>query len=76
MPHHLLDLPFLLQIVQRLSRQTAIDLQPIDEGGNGDEPVGLHVFVKLVGGRFVEDDGVVGLVLDCIARSRASVLCC
>ena len=65
MPHHLLDLPFLLQIIQGLPSQTPIDLETIDEGGDGDETVGLHVFVEFVGGGFVEDDGVVGFVFDC-----------
>ncbi len=65
MPNNLLNLPLLLQIIQRLPRQTAIDLQPIDERGDRDEAVGLHVFVEFVRGGFVEDDGVVGLVLDC-----------
>ncbi len=68
MPHHLLNLALLLQIVQRLPSQTAVDLQPIDERGHRDEPIGLHVFVEFVGGRFVEHDGVVGLVLDCVER--------
>jgi len=70
MPHHLLNLPLLLQIIQRLPRQTAIDLQAIDERGDGDEAVRLHVFVEFVRGGFVEDDGVVGLVLDCEVGKR------
>ena len=65
MPHHLLNLTLLLQIIQRLSRQTAVDLQSIDESGHGDQSIGLHVFVEFVRGGFIEDDGVVGLVLDC-----------
>ena len=64
-PDHLLDLALLLQVVQRLPCQAAIDLQPIHERGDRDEAVGLHVFVEFVRGGFVEDDGVVGLVLDC-----------
>ena len=63
-PHHLLDLPLLLQIVQNLPRQAAVDLHPVHEDRNGDEPVGLYVFVEFVRGGFVENDGVVGLVLD------------
>lgn len=66
MPHHLLNLPFLLQITQRLARQTPIDLQPIHQSGDGDQAVGLHVLVEFVGGGFVENHGVVGLVLDCV----------
>lgn len=64
MSNHLLDLSLLLQIIQRLPRETAIYLQSVDEGGNCDEAVGLNVFVEFVGGGFVEDDCVVGLVLD------------
>ena len=73
MPHNLLDLSLLLQIIQRLARQTAIDLETIDERGDGDEAVGLDVFVEFVGGGFVEDDGVVGFVLDCRKRREESV---
>ena len=62
--NHLLDLSFLLQIIQRLPCETAIYLQSIHKGGDCDETVGLNVFVEFVGGGFVEDDGVVGLVLD------------
>ena len=64
MSHDLLDLPLLLQITQRLPRQTSVDLETVDERGNGDQAVGLHVFVEFVRGGFVEDDSVVGLVLD------------
>ena len=35
-PDNLLNQPLLLQISQSLPRKTAIDLQPIDEGGDGD----------------------------------------
>ena len=48
MSHHLLDLALLLQIAQRLPRQATIDLEPIDQCGDGDEPVGLDVFVEFV----------------------------
>lgn len=63
MPHNLLDLALLLQILERLPRQTAVDLEPIDQRGDGDEPIGLHVLVQFVRGRFVEDHGVVGFIL-------------
>lgn len=65
MTHNLLDLALLLKIVQCLPRQRAVDLQPIDQRRDRDESVGLHVFVEFVRGGFVEDDGVVGFVLDC-----------
>ena len=71
--NNLLDLALLLQVIQRLPRQTPVDLQSIDKGGNGDEAVGLDVFVEFVRGGFIEDDGVVGLVLDCAAEGRKSV---
>lgn len=64
MPHHLLDLSLLLQIIQRFPCKAAIDLQSVHERGDCDEAVGLNVLVEFVGGGFVEDDGVVGLVLD------------
>lgn len=69
MAHDLLDLALLLQILQCLPRQGPVDLQPIDEGGDRDETVRLHVFVEFVRGGFVEDDGVVGLVLDCCEKT-------
>ena len=72
MPHHLLDLSLLLQIIQRLPCETAIDLQSVHERSDCDEAVGLNVFVKFVGGGFVEDDGVVGLVLDYRKRQKSA----
>lgn len=72
MPHHLLNQLLLLQVLERRSRQAAIDLESVDEGGDGDEAVGLDVFVEFVGGGFVEDDGVVGFVLDCTMKGLAS----
>jgi hypothetical protein len=71
MPNNLLNLSLLLQIVQRLPCQASIDLQSVDERSNCDEAVGLDIFIEFVGGGFVEDDGVVGLVLD-YCRTEAS----
>lgn len=68
MSHNLLDLALLLEIVQRLPCQAAVDLQSIDEGRDGDETVGLDIFVEFVGCGLVEDDGVVGLILDCAGK--------
>lgn len=65
MSHNLFNLPLLLQIIQRFAREGPIDLEAIDEGGDGDETVGLHVLVEFVRGGLVEDDGVVGFVFDC-----------
>ncbi len=77
MPHHLLNLSLLLQITQRLACQTAVNLEAIDEGGDGDEAVGLDVLVEFVGGGFVEDDGVVGFILDCVREGlRCQYLIC
>jgi hypothetical protein len=61
----LLDLALLLEVIQSLAGQAAVDLETVDQGGNGDETVGLDVLVELLGSGLVEDDGVVGLVLDC-----------
>lgn len=60
-----LDLSLLLEVLEALAGQGAVDLEPVDEGGDGDETVGLDVLVQLVGGGLVEDDGVLRLVLDC-----------
>jgi len=69
-PDNLLDLPLLLQIIQRLSCKTAIDLKSVDQGCNGDEAVGLDIFVELIGGGFIEDDCMIGLILDWREWSR------
>lgn len=59
-----LDHALLLEVPDALPRERAVDLHAVDEGGNGHEPVGLDILVELVGGGLVEDDGVLGLVLD------------
>lgn len=65
MSNNLLDLTLLLEVSEGLASQAAVDLQAVDKGGNGDEAVGLDILVELLGGGLVEDDGVLGLVLDC-----------
>lgn len=65
MPNYTLDHPFFLQILQRLPCKASIDLQSIDQCSDGDETVGLYVFVELIAGGFVQDDGVVGFIFDC-----------
>lgn len=60
-----LDLALLLKVLQALASERAVDLESVDEGGDGDETVRLDVLVQLLGGGLVEDDGVLGLVLDC-----------
>lgn len=64
--NNLLDDASLLKVSQGLAGQAAVDLETIDEDGNGDQAVGLDILVELVGDGLVEKDGVVGLVLDCI----------
>lgn len=66
----LLDLALLLEVGERLAGERAVDLQPVDERGNGDQTVRLDVLVELVGSGLVEDNGVLGLVLDCARCQR------
>ena len=65
MTNNLLDLAVFLEIRKRFPGEGAVDLQSVDEGSDGDETVGLDILLKLVVGLLVEDDGVVGLVLNC-----------
>lgn len=74
MSDNLLDLAVGLEVGERFPCERAVDLQAIDEGGNGDEAVGLDILLKLVVGLLVENDGVLGLVLDYETVSRASSL--
>lgn len=73
MRNDLLDCALLLQIFERSSGEGAVDLQSIDQDGHCDQSVGLNIFVEFVGGRLVEDDCVVGLVLDCTKYESAVV---
>lgn len=54
----------LLKVGKASAGQGAVDLETIDEDGDGHQAVGLNILVELVGGGLVEDDGVLGLVLD------------
>lgn len=63
--NNLLDLTLLLEVLEAAAGKRAVDLETVDEGGDGDKAVGLDVLVKLVGSGLVKDDGVLGLVLDC-----------
>jgi hypothetical protein len=67
--NNLLDLSLLLEISEGLAGQAAVDLETVDEGGDGDETVGLDILVESLSGLLLEDDGVLGLVLDCMAKS-------
>jgi hypothetical protein len=70
---NLLDLTVCLEVGERFPCKRAVDLQTIDEDGDGDEAVGLDILLELVVGLLVEDNGVVGLVLDCVAVSGDSL---
>ena len=69
MSDNLLDLTVGLKVVKSLTRERTVDLQAIDESGNGDEAVGLDILLELVVGLLVENDSVLGLVLDCLCVS-------
>ena len=60
----LLDRTLRLEVSESLASKTAVDLQTVNEGGDGDQTVGLNILVESLGGGLVEDDGVLGLVLD------------
>lgn len=64
--NNLLDLSLLFEISKGLAGQAAVDLETVNESGDGDETVGLDVLVEPLSGLLLEDDGVLGLVLDCI----------
>lgn len=72
MTNNLLDLAVCLEVSEGFPCERAVDLQAVDEGGNGDEAVRLDILLELVVGLLVENDGVVGLVLDCVAVSGNS----
>lgn len=74
MSDNLLDLTVGLKVVKSLTRERTVDLQAIDESGNGDEAVGLDILLELVVGLLVENDSVLGLVLDCLGVSGKSTL--
>ena len=72
MANNLLDLALLLQVLEAPPGEGAVDLEPVDEGGDGHETVGLDILIELVGSGLVKDDGVLGLVLDCSQSRRVS----
>lgn len=65
---NLLDRALLLEVGKGLAGKGAVDLEAIDEGSDGDQAVGLDILLELVVGSLVQDDGVLGLVLDCRVR--------
>lgn len=63
-----LDHALLLEISEALASEGTVDLHAVDEGSDGDETVGLDILVELLRGGLVEDDSVLGLVLDLALR--------
>lgn len=74
MTDNLLDLALLLKVGEGLAGERAVDLQTVDKGGDGDQAVGLDLLLETVRGGLVEDDGVLGLVLDCSAQIMSANL--
>ena len=72
--NNLLNLTLLLEIGESLAGEAAVDLQAIDEGSDSDQTVRLNILVELLGGGLVEDDGVLGLVLDWRAERQVSII--
>jgi len=62
---NLLDLASLLEVGEGLAGERAVDLQSVDKDGDSHETVGLDILLETVVGGLVENDGVLGLVLDC-----------
>jgi hypothetical protein len=60
----LLDLALLLEVGKSAASQAAVDLETVDQGGDGHETVGLDILVELLKGGLLEDNGVLSLVLD------------
>lgn len=73
MANDLLDLALLLEVGESLTGKASVDLQTVDQGGDGDQTVRLDVLVELLGGGLVEDNGVVGLVLDCRENKMSAI---
>jgi len=61
---NLLDLALSLHILKDLASNGAVDLHAVDKGGDSDETVGVDFLVETVGLLLIENDGVLGLVLD------------
>ena len=64
---NLLDLAVLLEVVEGFPCERTVDLETIDEGGDGDQAVRLNILLEAVVLLLVEDNSVLGLVLDCAA---------
>ena len=59
-----LDEALLLEVADGDTGQRAVDFETLDEDGLGDEAEGGDLLDDTVKGGLVEDDGVLGLVLD------------
>lgn len=64
MMHNPLNRPIRLQMSNRSPCETAVDLQPFDEDGDGDESECRDFLDNPVEEGFVEGDGVLSLILD------------
>lgn len=71
----LLDASLLLEGGEGLAGEGSVDLETIDEGSDRDQAVRLDILLELVIGGLVEDDGVLGLVLDCWVCQWRSIRC-
>lgn len=71
-----LDHALLLELLDGLASERAVDLHSVDQDGNGDEAVGLDILVQLLSGGLVEQDGVLGLVLDLALGPLLLLLLC
>lgn len=61
----LLDLAVLLELLQSLAGQAAVDLETVNQGGDSDQTEVLDILLETLSGLLLKDDVVVGLVLDC-----------
>lgn len=69
--NNLLDLSLLLKVSKALAGQAAVDLETVDQSGDSDQTVGLDILVETLSDLLLEDDGVLGLVLDYNRRKKA-----
>lgn len=68
MMNNALDLALLLQMPDSYSRQTAVDLEPLDEDTLADESEGRDLLHDAVVGGLVKNDSMLCLVLDLALR--------
>jgi hypothetical protein len=66
----------LLKVGNALAGERTVDLHAVDEDGDGDEAVRLDILVELLRGGLVEDDSVLGLVLDLALGPLLLLLLC